>query len=75
MARNWNTTGLYKASRDRNPAKRSRRIRGTPPTATLVPIDYGPTCKDCGTYVTSRIHAMFCQTGSVRSPDTGKANG
>lgn len=37
--RTWNVTGLYKASRDRAPGRRSRRIRSSASAATLVPID------------------------------------
>lgn len=49
--RSWDVTGLYKAQRDRQPPKRSRR-RSVPGTAAppyeLIPGTPSPRCKDCG---------------------------
>lgn len=62
MSRNWNTTGLYKAQKDRMPAKRSRRIKASPPKAKLVPAnDTGPICQKCGYGLFSSIHMIECE--------------
>ena len=60
MARNWNLTGLYKASRDRMPGKRSRKIIGTPPAAKLVKITPDPQCGECGFGLTTNAHRLYC---------------
>lgn len=74
MARNWNTTGLYKASRDRMPAKRSRRIKPTLPAARLVPTTPDPECSECGFGLTTKAHAEYCAKGISADPyDAGSA--
>ena len=63
MGRTWNTTGLYKASKDRMPAKRSHRIKAVPPSAKLVPIPRDPECPHCGFGLTTKAHAEMCPKG------------
>lgn len=60
MARSWNTTGLYRASKDRMPAKRSRKIKGATPTAKLVLLKRAPICKDCGWAEDTHAHRAYC---------------
>lgn len=61
MPRNWNTTGLYKAQRDRMPAKRSRRIRSTPPASKLiVSNEPGSMCPGCGYGLWTPAHYIVC---------------
>lgn len=69
MARNWNTTGLYKAQKDRMPAKRSRWIKGTRPTARVVLAPMDPECGECGFGLTTNAHKLFC--GSADPYDAG----
>lgn len=60
MVRTWNTTGLYKSSKDRMPAKRSRRIRGAAPQAVLVPIQRAADCAKCGFGLDTNAHQFYC---------------
>jgi hypothetical protein len=70
MARNWNTTGLYKAQKDRMPAKRSRRISSiTPARARVVTVPMDPECDQCGFGLTTNAHRIFC--GSADPYDAG----
>jgi hypothetical protein len=64
VARSWNVTGLYKASKDRMPAKRSRKLIGTPKQTRLVIPVPPPTCERCGFQVDTNAHAMFCGASS-----------
>ena len=60
----WNLTGIYKASRDRMPAKRSRRI-GTviPAHARIVMAPMDLECDKCGFGLTTNAHRIFCSDG------------
>ncbi len=60
MGRSWNLTGLYKASKDRMPAARSRRIRSTPPAAQIVVAPRDPECERCGFGMTTNAHRIYC---------------
>ncbi len=60
MPRTWNTTGLYKAQKDRAPAKRSRRIKASAPAARLVPLQRAPECQECGFGLDTNAHRLFC---------------
>lgn len=64
MPRNWNLTGLYKASRDRMPAKRSRSIGTAMAGGPRITVPRDPAevadCIDCGAKEDSAIHYMKC---------------
>lgn len=70
MRRTWDTTGLYKASKDRMPAKRSRRIRSTPPAAVLVPRAVSMECSRCGFALDTNGHRMLCMSDMNNSEQT-----
>lgn len=63
MPRTWNLTGLYKASRDRMPAKRSRAVGGGAQRGQVVmPRDPKNVaeCIDCGAKEDRTTHYMKC---------------
>lgn len=59
--RTWNVTGLYKASRDRMPARRSRKLRGSAPASKLVAPSTTVTCPKCGFGTDSPVHLIKCE--------------
>ena len=72
----WNLTGLYKSSRDRAPAKRSRRIASVSPSAKLVmPRAECRECDKCGERTDSTTHFILCVEPSAfaeEAPPQGK---
>lgn len=68
MVRSWNVTGLYKASRDRPGARRSRKLptMGLPSGARLVVVPADLECSQCGFGVGTRAHKMLCSVDTTK---------